>query len=111
MNPAEFWAIIEPTIAYRLDQDGQRRALEAELSKLSLDDIVAFDGEFQRMLRAAYSWELWGAAYVVNGGASDDGFEYFRRWLIAQGERAYRKVLSDPDALGDLVALGDYEWL
>ena len=34
---------------------------------------------------------------------SDDGFEYFRRWLIAQGRTAFEKALADPDILAELV--------
>jgi hypothetical protein len=26
----------------------------------------------------AYTWDLWGAVFVLNGGDSDDGFEYFQ---------------------------------
>ncbi|MFL6076856.1 MAG: DUF4240 domain-containing protein [Mycobacteriales bacterium] len=32
----------------------------------------------------SYQGDLWGAAYLINGGASDDGFDYFRGWLIAR---------------------------
>jgi hypothetical protein len=54
-------------------------------------------------LRAvSYRWDLWGAAYLLNGGCSDDGFEYFRGWLIAQGHEVFERVLEDPDVLADL---------
>ena len=35
----------------------------------------------------SYRWDLWGAAYLANGGCSDDGFDYFRGWLIGQGRK------------------------
>src|SRR4051794_31641519 len=53
------------------------------------------------LLAAAYRWDLWGAAYIINGGCSADSFEYFRLWLIAQGERGYREALADPETLVD----------
>lgn len=53
------------------------------------------------MIRS-YRWDLWGAAYVAKGGASDDGFEYFQRWLISRGRTDFERVLADPDALADL---------
>lgn len=33
------------------------------------------------------------------GGCSDDSFDYFRGWLIAQGEEVFRKVLESPEFL------------
>jgi hypothetical protein len=43
--------------------------------------------------------DQWGAAYLANGGCSDDGFDYFRGWLIGQGRKVYETVLADPDSL------------
>lgn len=45
-----------------------------------------------------------GAAYVVHGGASDDGFEYFQRWLISKGRATFERVVADPDALAVILA-------
>jgi hypothetical protein len=45
------------------------------------------------------------AAYLVNGGCSDDGFEYFRGWLIMQGREVYERVVADPDVLAGLAAI------
>lgn len=41
------------------------------------------------------------AAYLVNGGCSDDGFDYFRGWLIARGREVFEDVLADPDAIAE----------
>src|SRR5262249_4867117 len=53
----------------------------------------------------SYRNPLWAAAYLVNGGCSDDGFEYFRGWLIMQGRAVYERVVADPDALADLAVI------
>jgi hypothetical protein len=50
----------------------------------------------------SYHVDLSGAAYLINGRCSDDGVEYFRGWLIAQGRATYERVVADPDALADL---------
>lgn len=50
----------------------------------------------------SYTNPLWVAAYIANGGCSDDGFDYFRGWLIAQGREAFERVVADPDALAEL---------
>lgn len=42
-----------------------------------------------------------GSADVVHGGASDDGFEYFRCWLISRGRVVYERVLNIPDDLAE----------
>src|SRR5687767_14484267 len=49
----------------------------------------------------SYSSSLWGAAFVIMGGCSDDGFEYFRGWLISRGEDVYTQVLENPEYLAE----------
>jgi hypothetical protein len=66
---------------------------------MSLDEIVAFQELFWKMHSDSYTWALWGAAYLINGGCSDDGFDYFRGWLICQGRGVFESALRDPDSL------------
>jgi hypothetical protein len=77
------------------------------LVQLPVEDILEFDTCFQECIRDAYTWELWAAAYLVNGGCSDDGFDYFMGWLVAQGRKAYEAVLSGPETLCELVEPDD----
>ena len=60
----------------------------------------------------AESWDMWGAAYLINGGCSDDGFVYFRAWLIAQGRATYSAAVADPDTLAGAAEPGrdDHEF-
>jgi hypothetical protein len=53
----------------------------------------------------SYRSSLWAAAYVINGGCSDDGFDYFRGWLMLQGREAFGQAVADPDSLADLAAV------
>lgn len=112
--PADrFWELIGKTTKYEADQDAQVEALRQELGKLSVAEIEAFERAFQQQQRRAYSWDLWGAAYIINGGASDDGFEYFQRWLISRGRKIFEAAIGDPESLADLPAsgvAGDYEF-
>lgn len=62
------------------------RALHDALLRLSDDQLLSFERLHFAFMYRAYTWELWGAAYVINGGCSDDTFEYFRAALIALGE-------------------------
>jgi hypothetical protein len=47
---------------------------------------------------------VWGAAHIVNGGCSDDGFDYFLGWLVGQGRGTFEQALADPDSLADVVS-------
>ena len=77
-----FWELVGKTIEHGADQENQIDALSEVLRQLTPAEIEAFERTFHQQQRQAYSWDLWGAAYIMNGGASDDGFEYFQRWLI-----------------------------
>lgn len=39
---------------------------------------------------------------IFGGWCSDDGFEYFRLWLIGRGRDAFEQTVAQPDALGEL---------
>jgi hypothetical protein len=97
MTQDEFWQHIKAT--RRLDPDEHAERLATRLAKLPADDILAFGAHWEAALAKAYTWKLWGAAYLVNGGCSDDGFEYFRNWLVLQGQAVYDAALNDPDSL------------
>jgi hypothetical protein len=104
MSADAFWAIIDRTAALEADPEGQLEALRTGLQTLSAEEVVAFTNAFEQQLRRAYRWDLWAVASIAHGGASDDGFEYFRRWLISKGRAVFERVLADPDSLADLIA-------
>src|SRR5262245_35835873 len=92
MTDDRFWAIIE---ASRKDFDARRRdgnmdlqlkRLEEQLTALSASEVQAFERVYLRFYGDAYRWDLWGAAYVIGGGCSDDSFMDFRAWLISMGQ-------------------------
>ena len=49
---------------------------------------------YENLIRKAYCWDLWGPAYIIGGGCSDDGFWDFRSWLVARGKRVYLVALQ-----------------
>ncbi len=104
MQADQFWAIIERAARYDDHPFAQIDALRAELRNLSPEEIKSFEVAFRRYLNKAYTWDLWGAAYVIHGGCSDDSFEYFRRWLVSKGRDVYEFALADPDGLARLQA-------
>jgi hypothetical protein len=101
MAEDRFWAIVDVTIGHK-DQNSQVEALRTALNTLSAESLLGFHLTFLAQRDRGYSWDLWGAAYVANGGASDDGFEYFLDWLVSRGRVEFEKVLADPDSLADI---------
>jgi hypothetical protein len=101
MTLKEFWEHIEKS--KRNDTDAHEERLVARLAKLPVNRILDFAHLWDQMLDRAYFWNLWGAAYIINGGCSDDGFEYFRGWLILRGRKTYEAALKNPESLADMV--------
>jgi Protein of unknown function (DUF4240) len=111
MNELEFWQVIERSLEVADgDAEAQLEALENELESLEPDQILGFQKMFDHLFRVSYRAEIWGVAFIVNGGASDDGFDYFRGWLIAQGREVFEGTLAKPDSLADVIDDPDSEW-
>jgi len=104
----QFWSVIDE-MGETADVSRKLAVLTTSLNKMSPDEVASFQHQLEYELVAAYSWDLWGAAYVVNGGCSDDCFAYFRRWLISQGQSVFVEAKSDPDALADLINWSDVD--
>jgi hypothetical protein len=104
MTKAQFWKIIAK--ACRSDPEASEEwheGLVKCLSRLSANEILEFDRIFDEMTNEAYTADLWDAAYLINGGASDDGFYYFRCWLVCMGKKVYEAALGKPDTLAKVV--------
>lgn len=104
MNDGDFWKIIEKarTKAKR-DDEIFITLLQDALKKLEPDELLEFRRIFWTFYRVSYRTDLWGAAFILNGGCSDDCFDYFRAWLISQGKKAFEAALENPDALAKIV--------
>jgi hypothetical protein len=109
MNADAFWKLIARHRPKPYDPDAHAERLTAALDKLPTEQVVAFDRIFREHVAQAYRWDLWGAAYVMNGGCSDDGFEYFRYWLVGQGREVYEGALANPESLAKLPQLEEGE--
>jgi Protein of unknown function (DUF4240) len=110
MDDKRFWDVI--AAACKRDAKGSLttewgRALVEQLARLTPEEIVRFDGWFHARTDALYTRLHWGAAYLINGGASDDGFYYWRCWLVGMGKPIYEAALKDPDSLADVLAGSD----
>jgi hypothetical protein len=102
MDEDRFWTLIDKSKKSSDDLEEFTEDLTNELKKLSSADIIGFHLREQKLRFDSYTSELWCAGYIMNGGCSDDSFEYFRCWIIAQGKEAYYSSLKNSDWLVNL---------
>jgi uncharacterized protein DUF4240 len=108
-----FWQLIADTRqAAGNDTGRQSELLEERLSHLPAEQIVDFARTRRRLDERLYSWDVWGAAYVIEDGCSDDCFRDFREYVISLGPGPYEAALRDPDSLASVAQdaeEGDWE--
>jgi hypothetical protein len=98
-----YWEIITTSLKETDNQEDQELFLIAEIEKRSPEEMIGFRLRTDKLLFDTYTSELWCAAYIMNGGISDGGFEYFRCWLISKGRDAFYAAKAKPDSLMNLV--------
>jgi hypothetical protein len=101
MERDEFWNIIDDAGESADDAEETAEAVVERLQSKTPKEIIAFAQTLTDIMKESYRWDLWAVAYIINGGCSDDGFEYFRAWLIAQGRERYDAALANPEVIGD----------
>jgi Protein of unknown function (DUF4240) len=100
MDREQFWALIKAAkAATGGDCQAQTAQLVAALRQRPVGEILAYHRVERELMVESYRWDLWGAAYLINGGCSDDGFAYFRGWLLTQGRATWEATVADPDSL------------
>jgi len=98
MGEDEFWKLIDKSRAAASNNyQIQITFLKSILLTLEPIDIEKFDNTFTALLAASYDYKLWGASYVINGGCSDDCFDYFRQYLIGHGKEKFYETIKDPE--------------
>ena len=106
MRTDDFWAVIDRATADRPGSPGEvaKRAV-TELAAGDPDEIVAWGRHLDKVMVASGKEDLWAAAYLINGGCSDEGFDSFRGWLIAHGREVRARSVREPDSLAELPAV------
>ena len=104
MDEEQFWAIVQTAVDEAGDdEDEYLEVVKRELSKLSLKEMIGFRLRTDKLLYDSYTSEMWCAVYLMHGGCSDDGFEYFRLWVISRGRKVYEAAMANPDNLIDYI--------
>ncbi|RCG31648.1 DUF4240 domain-containing protein [Sphaerisporangium album] len=102
MDTEDYWGLIERSGMHATDLDTRATWLVNKLSGMSRADIVEFKLRHAEVKRAADTWPMWGAAYLIcEGWCSEDAFWYFQSWLIGLDRETYERATADPDTLAD----------
>ncbi len=100
MTEAEFWELIEKSKQRsKGDPVIQIRLLTEWLVEKGEEAVFDFDAYRSRFTNLAHTSELWCSVNIYMGFCSDDSFDYFKAWLVAQGKEAYTNHVENPDSL------------
>lgn len=102
MTETQFWSLIDQARMGR-PESADPDSLGKVLDRLNDGDVSDFSLSFHEKICDLNLWRLWGAGYVIAGGMSDDGFRYFRAWIIGKGKDAFEVAIREPDELGPFV--------
>lgn len=104
VDDAKFWSIIHNA---RSDSNGAielfNEYIVDQLQDLKSTEIKRFQNTLIDKVEHMNHWSLWALAHISQDGCSDDGFLYFRSWLISIGEDAYNHAVTDLNGLLPLV--------
>ncbi len=109
MNRDGFWKIIDQARESADSIDDLAPKVLTKLKELNAEEIVCFAQIMSELVVESYRWDLWAVAYIINGGCGDDGFEYFRGWLLAQGRKRFESALNNPEDIGGWAKPGECE--
>ena len=102
MDTNEFWILNA-----NLPPESAAEVIYERLVDLNPENIIEYKRLFDQHFAKAYRWDLWGAAYLIDGGCSDDGFIDFRYGLISRGRSIFEDALSNADSLAGFASDSD----
>ena len=92
MSEILFWELIEQSRT-KSDSDSEfLDILKDKLEAMSAPEIKKFQKLLLETTNELEHWDVWALAYIVRGGCGDDGFDYFKAWVIAKGKEAFESV-------------------
>jgi len=110
LDETVFWDIIGKSLKNTHNQQDQENYLVHEIEQLTPTQMIGFRLRTDKLLYDTYNSATWCAGYIMNGGCSDDGFEYFRCWIISRGKETYDSAKVNPDYLIKEGVAGDHEY-
>jgi hypothetical protein len=112
LDEDSYWSIVAESLQRGDNLEEQEKFLIGILQRLTPEEIVGFRLRTDKLLFDTYTSDMWCAGYIMNGGCSDDSFEYFRNWVISRGRDVFYKAKESPDSLAGQInaELDDYDF-
>lgn len=107
MNENKFWEIIERANSVENTDEEKAQFIIELLSEELEEDIIEFSNIYRRKMAKACSFDILAANFIIRGYVSDDVFEDFRAWLVAQGKDRFEKVIKNPEDITDFLTQED----
>lgn len=105
-----FWNLIATADASSATSAEFCSDLGAELLEFSASEINQFRKKLTQFFEELAHYDIWAAGYILMGGCSDDSFDYFRMWIISQGQDLFNLALTDLEAfVSQAHSLGNQE--
>jgi hypothetical protein len=111
MTPESMWKILNAAAAEAgSDEDLALDLVQAALEDLPEEELAGFAGTFEAQRDLLFTMPIWGAMYLVNGEATDEGLMDFAAWIMLQGQKVYDDARANPDSLAGIIdaARDDY---
>jgi hypothetical protein len=105
MDEEQFWTLINPISALSFGE--KENALRKALATLTPENIILFQEIWDQKMVESYTWDLWGAAFIIGSGCDDDAFINFRSSLILMGRAVFENAVNDPDTLAVVAGGGE----
>lgn len=103
MDTVSFWKIIDNAfLTAQFNNKIKASKILNDLSNFTPQQIINFELILRQILNEANDWKIVGAQTVIESGAGDDSFIYFRCWLISLGRKIFYEVLKNPDYLATI---------
>lgn len=101
MDKNLFWELIDSVNREvpNGDHSAVLQATREKLYQLPSTEIAAWYKLYNTIVNQADRRDLWQVCDDCGIHASDDGFYYFRAWLVSQGRDVYTAVLNNPQSL------------
>ena len=92
MTKTLFWELIEQSREETASDSEFLDVLKDKLEAMSAVEIKKFQKILLEQSNELEHWDVWALAYIVRGGCGDDGFDYFKAWVISKGKEAFESV-------------------
>ncbi|MET3977574.1 hypothetical protein ABIB62_000140 [Mucilaginibacter sp. UYP25] len=107
MDEVEFWKIIDYSYESSAgDLEMQSNVIIKGLSQYTPSEIIEFEVIFTKKLIEANDYKIIAINHIVDSPVSDDGFLYFRCWLISLGRKNFEQTIKKPDYLAHVIQKG-----